>query len=351
MSAVLLTVISCGDDDNAPIIDFEERDRAEQQITDDSTLVAYLNTHYYNSSFFESGSNHTYNDIIITELTEGETVPDGHTLLFDAVGNDPITTTYLDVEYKYYVLNLNQGGGGSPNFTDRIFMRYEGTSVNTDEVFDVVASPISLNLQSNLISTSGVIKGWQLVIPDFNAAVDFAIVNGFVNYVDYGLGVMFLPSGLGYFSGTNTGTSYDNLLFKFELLRFEQEDHDGDGIPSFIEDINSDQEVTDDDTDEDGLPDFIDADDDGDGVATRDELIFNIYTEDGEMMPFISETDAKDYFDNNAITNEVLISINFNSETSSYEINTVILIDSDNDDMPDYLQEDIAINYNEESED
>ncbi len=84
---------------------------------------------------------------------------------------------------------------------------------------------------------------------------------------------MFVPSGLAYFSGTSTGSSYDNLIFKFELLQFEVEDHDNDGIPSYLEDLDNDLDVIDDDTDEDGFVNFIDSDDDADGVSTLNELI------------------------------------------------------------------------------
>ena len=84
---------------------------------------------------------------------------------------------------------------------------------------------------------------------------------------------MFVPSGLAYFSGNSTGAIYDNLIFKIELLQMEEQDHDSDLVPSYLEDLNDNIDVTDDDTDEDGLPNFIDLDDDGDGVLTINEDI------------------------------------------------------------------------------
>lgn len=333
---VLVTVVSCEDDDDVNAPDVEVRDRGEQQVIDSDSLVNYLTSHYYNSGFFETGSDHKYTDIVITELQEGEDVPDGHTLLMSAV--ETYTTTFEETEYEYYVLRLNQGGGETPNFTDRVFVRYEGTSVNTDETFDSVASPIVLPLQGNLISTSGAIRGWQLVMPYFNTATDFTIDNGFVNYNNFGLGMMFIPSGLGYFSGTNTGVSFDNLAFKFELIRFEVEDHDGDGIPSYIEDLDSDLDVSNDDTDEDNFPNFIDLDDDADGVSTIDELMSNTYTVDtnvNEEEPVLAEGE---YEVSRSETDGVIT------------INTVQVVDSDSNGVADYLQEDIAINYNEEEE-
>ncbi len=326
--------ISCEEEDDSPTV-IETRDRTEQQMADSDSLIDFLSTHYYNSSFFETGLDHKYTDIIITELPQdpdtGEYLdmpdPDNNTLLIDAVGA-PRTTTYFDTEYEYYVLNLNQGGGDSPKFTDRVSVRYEGTSVTTDEIFDVIATPQVLNLQGNFISTSGVIKAWQLVIPEFNSASDFSIGNdGIVNYGDFGLGVMFVPSGLGYFSNSTTGAQYDNLIFKFELLRFEEEDHDGDGIPSYIEDLDDDLDVSNDDTDDNDFPDFIDLDDDGDGVATFDELIQTTYTEE----PVLG---ANEYI--------------YSRDDETGEVITVTAVDANDNGILDYLDETATTNYNEE---
>mgnify|MGYP003871537857 CR=1 FL=1 len=297
--AILFAFASCEDDDDGLTVTFEERDRAEQQIVDDSTLVAYLSSHYYNSSFFETGTNHKYTDIVITELEEGEVVPEGHTLLFDAVDSPFSTTTFLDTDYKYYVLRINQGGGDAPNFTDQVRVKYEGSSVNTGEVFDSRITPFDIPLVGNGFTTFGTIKGWQLVLPSFNSALDFSPNNGNIDYNNFGLGVMFLPSGLSYFSGITTGTAYDNLIFKFELLQFQQEDHDNDGVPSYLEDLDGDEDVNNDDTNGDGFPNYIDNDDDDDGVLTINEDLDNDGDptnddSDGDGIPNYLDADSTD---------------------------------------------------------
>jgi hypothetical protein len=270
--------VSCGDDDETPNV-LPLRDRAEQQLADKDSLIDYLSTHYYNSSFFESGTNHKYTDIEITELEEGEDVPNGHTLLIESNLLETLSIEYLDVQYEYYILKLNQGGGESPNFTDIVSVRYEGSNVDEGDIFESVVTPVVQNLQSDAFNL-GAIKGWQLMVPSFNSSESFVIGNdGITNYNDFGLGVMFIPSGLGYFSSINTGSSYANLIFKFELLSFEIRDHDNDGVPSYIENLDSiqsgdnDFDVFDDDTDGDEIPDFLDLDDDGDGVLTMNEDI------------------------------------------------------------------------------
>ncbi|MEZ4802759.1 MAG: hypothetical protein R2797_08290 [Gelidibacter sp.] len=48
---------------------------------------------------------------------------------------------------------------------------------------------------------------------------------------------------------------------------------DNDGIPSELEDINGNGDLTDDDTDGDGVPNYLDDDDDGDNVKTINEEV------------------------------------------------------------------------------
>ncbi len=338
-SIYLLTIVTlfvaCNDDDD-DTIPFVERDRAEQQLDDNDSIVNYLSTHYYNSDFFETGVDHKYTDIIITELLPGEDVPSGNTLLFEDV--ETFMTVYLDTDYQYYILRLNQGGGDAPKFTDGVRVRYEGISVASEEVVDAVITPIALGLQGNGISTFGSIKAWQLVMPEFSSSFDFTTNNGSVDYTNFGLGMMFVPSGLAYFSGTNTGTNYDNLVFKFELLQFEEIDHDNDGIPSYVEDVNGNLEVEDDDTDINTIPNFIDIDDDGDEVLTINELIpteYSVNTNIGEEEPVLGINEYE---------------ISRNEVSGIITINTVTIADSNDDGMPDYLDKTITINYNEDED-
>lgn len=283
--ALVVVFISCEEDDG-PNITFEERDRTEQQMADKDSLMDYLSTHYYNSSLFENGTNLRIDDIVITELEDGESVPDGSTLLINDI--ETRFTTYLETDYEYYILRLNQGGGETPKFTDEVRVRYEGFLEETEEIFDAIATPVDLPLQGIGFS-GGVIKGWQLILPEFNTASSFMTNNGIVEYNDYGLGVMFIPSGLAYFSGTRPNIpAYSNLIFKFELLQYQEDDHDSDGVPSHAEDLNGNLDVLDDDTDEDGAPNYIDLDDDGDGVLT----IFEDLNEDGDPTNDDSDNDG-----------------------------------------------------------
>lgn len=267
----ILALVGCKEDESE-YIPVPDRDRTEQQIVDRDSLLGYLETHYYNSGDLADGLDYSIDEIVITELEEGESVPDNNTLLIDAV--DTYTTTYQEVEYEYYILKINNGESGyNPNFTDLAELVYSGNLLDED-VFDSAVNP------NDPFDMVGLIEGWRQVLPKFETASSFEInTDGTVEFSGYGIGVMFLPSGLCYFSNPPFGIPvYSNLIFKFELYRAQENDHDQDGIFSHFEDLNDNGEVGDDDTDGDLLPNFFDADDDGDGVLT----IYEDLDDDGD---------------------------------------------------------------------
>ena len=244
----------------------EEADRTEQQAIDNDSLIGYLQTHYINEILITNNSFISFDDIEINELPENGELPDPdqNTLLIDLI--ETYTTTYFDVEYEYYVLKINQGGSEtSPNFSDKVRVSYQG-SLMDDTVFDSSISPVDFDLTST-------IAGWGRVLPEFNNAEDFIInSDGTVTYNNPGIGIMFLPSGLGYFSAAaGTVPVYSNLIFKFKVYQSEFNDHDFDNVPSHLEDTNGNYDLSDDNSDDDDFADFIDSDDDNDGTLTIDE--------------------------------------------------------------------------------
>jgi len=265
--AVLLIGYSCGDDDDDDgLVEVPEADRTEQQVIDNDSLVNFLQTHYIDESLLMNNSEVSFNDIEITELPDDGELPnpDDNTLLIDLV--EVLTTTYFDAEYEYYILKINQGGAeNSPNFSDKVRVSYEGTLMD-DTVFDSSVTPVDFDLTST-------IAGWGRVLPEFNNAEGFTInSDGTVTYNNPGIGVMFLPSGLGYFSAAaGTVPVYSNLIFKFKVFQSEVNDHDFDNVPSHLEDINGDYDLTNDNSDDDTFADFVDSDDDNDGTLTIDE--------------------------------------------------------------------------------
>ena len=324
--ALIISVISCSPDDDENIVSVPENDRTEQQVVDSDTLVTFLNTHYYNSTEVSALANPTMADVVITKLLEGETLPSDATLLMSAV--ELKTTTYLDVEYEYYILKINQGTATaqSPRFCDKVRVNYSGSLMDGTN-FDESSIPINFDLAS-------VIPGWSRVMPEFNGGTFMSNSDGTVSFENYGLGVMFLPSGLGYYA-TYTGSipSYSNLVFKFELLQSETADHDLDNIPSYMEVIEADYDLYGIDTDEDLVVDFVDFDDDGDGISTADEVRVETFTENTRAI--LEATLGAITLD----ANQLISPIKYNPNRNDYSANLVTILDDNGNGIPNYLDD------------
>lgn len=192
-----------------------------------------------------------------------------------------VERTIHDISYKIYYLKLREGVGESPTRVDSSFVSYKGNTfaktttdgvdTYTQSVFDQSDTPVWFALED-------VIRGWGEIIPEFKTGTYTSNPDGTVAFDNYGAGVMFLPSGLGYFN-TATGniSAYSPLIFNFKLYNQRYRDHDLDKILSKDEygpDFN--EEAL--DTDADGIPDYLDIDDDGDGFLTKFEIRHSITT-------------------------------------------------------------------------
>lgn len=335
---VLALLSSCKKDDDSPV-QIPPRDRTEQQVSDLDSLQSYLKSHYYNRATFTDGGDHSISELIISELPKGDNGeylampdPEINQMLSEAVDIDnPKTTKFQDVEYQFYILEINEGGGDNPHFSDMVRLNYEGLLTN-GTVFDGSVTPVEFDLLN-------LIPGWKEVIPQFKTAENFVENgDGTVTFNNYGVGVMFLPSGLGYFANpTGSIPAYSNLIFKFELYQYEIADHDGDGIPSYMEDLNGDGDLFNDDTDGDGVPNFLDPDDDGDRVSTLNEMTRQTYTVDtnkGEQAPVLAENE---FLRSRTEANGIIT------------IKTLKYADSDGDGVSDHLQKSIKIDYSKEN--
>ena len=116
----------------------------------------------------------------------------------------------------------------------------------------------------------------------------------------------------------------------------QENDHDGDGIPSYLEDLNNDGEFTQnsaadtldgDDTDQNGTPNYFDADDDGDGIPTADEITVVTHNK-----PTRAEVLAIPLEANQELLNKIV-----KEENGTFTGTVITFTDTDGDGKADYL--------------
>lgn len=361
-SAILLLVFvglySCQDDETStttyvvPVW--------QQAPIDDDAIIEFLKSHYFNEEeFITPPTNFDYNidfyanetitgvdengdgDILDTNQEVG-----GHTrkLLFDYIGVDPLLnngftieakTDYVTIEgvdHTLYILKTVQGlGAEKPRFCDRALLSYEGMTLDK-EVFDNALNPVKLDLSTT-------VKGFSESVSEFNIALGTPTPNtdditglpdGTYTYHDFGVGAVFMPSALGYYSGTvGSIPAYSPLIFKLKVYGTEELDHDADGVPTYVEDLNDDHDLSNDDTDLDGNENYIDVNDDNDPILTNEEANITVYPMflAGSPEPVLGLNELEIYRDVNVdvVPNEIIITT---------------AIDSDGDSIPDYLDAD-----------
>ncbi|WP_106792621.1 FKBP-type peptidyl-prolyl cis-trans isomerase [Aquimarina sp. Aq78] len=280
----LVVLYACKkDDDDGGGTAVPPRDRGEQQITDDAALQDYLRTHFYTLEdvFINNDATPEY------QLAKLDTIADAN-IGEQSILDSPLLTTKKitrnDVEYTLYILNLNQGEGThQPTFADSTLVTYQGELLYkptaSNRVFDNAVNPVWFDLVS-------VVEGFRESLVDFKGASSFVQNgDGSVTHTGYGNLVVFMPSGLAYFNEARPSIpAYSPLIFNIQLYKVNQADHDRDGLPSYLEDIDGDRLLlrdANDDTDQDTAPDYLDNDDDRDGTLTKDEITVNDSNNDG----------------------------------------------------------------------
>lgn len=325
--AVSLVSLSCVPDDDTPAI-VPTRDKQEVYDEDIAEIEEYLSTHFYNYEEYDDANEYSLAndefeivfDTINSAMGTGDKTP-----LMDQVETKIVNRDGID--YKLYVLKVREGLGDNLHLLDKAVVKYNGTLSNGDS-FDSSVNPVSFNLTPVGTTISGVVTGFREALVEFKTSTGYDDnPDGSTIYHNHGIGAVFIPSGLGYFSGILEGIpSYSPIFFRLSLLARNDTDFDLDGVPSHIEDIDGDGDGTNDNTDGDSLVNFIDSDDDGDGVLTQDEvvrLVDNYLT--------LAEAEAHVLG-----VNDIFIKIVKGSD-DTYNVHTLTLVDSNNDGIPNYL--------------
>src|SRR5690606_23480800 len=286
-----ILIFSCKKDDDGNTT-VPLRDHEEVAFENDAAITAFLDSHFYYLDEDEDPDLDTNdrNEIVIDTIAG---VYADKTPLSELTEIKTITVN--NVPHKLYYIIIREGEGERPSSSARVFVRYRGTNL-ARERFDSSNIAIELNLLgdgSGIGANSGVVRGFRELAMLLNASTGFEVnPDGSINWNDdYGMGIVIMPSGLGYFENPVGGSSYNPLVFTLDMLQFEEVDHDysivqrnyvysPDGVTSNLEDIDGDGYPENDDTDGDGIPNFIDPDDDGDGILTLYE--YDVLENDGE---------------------------------------------------------------------
>ena len=249
---------SCKKDDSIDIA--PPREYAVQYATEKVQIEDYLKSHYMVvneklEATFDSIVPGTGPQISVWDQTEYP------------LRNKIVTLN--TVQYTLYYLSFREGVGDKPTRGDNVLVAYNGTLLS-DVQFEYSPLP---QVASSLANT---IEGWQEIIPLFGAGVpDPSVPASEPNqYLDYGAGVMFLPSDFGYYN-TGSGSfigAYQPLIFSFRLYAVQDTDLDGDTILNKYEIGGTATDILYYDTDGDGIPNYLDVDDDNDGFTTKTEL-------------------------------------------------------------------------------
>lgn len=300
-----LSMVSCSKDGNSNVA---LRDYEEQRVKDMANIETFLKTHYM--TVVNNPGNTDDQDVTFTLIGNG-----GQTSIWDDHTNYPLKTREItvtqndvDINYKIYYIELRQGSGSnakSPCNVDRVYTAYKGEyiydsveTVGENEIHTIISKEFETATYPSYFTLTGVIRGWSEIFPQFKTGSYTTNGDGTVDYNDFGAGVMFIPSGLAYF-GSSQGTipTYSPLIFNFKLYEIARVDNDGDGIDSYLEDLNGDGYVyalpegktnvdnsnppgskvllssnPDKYSREDEVPDFLDGDDDGDYFTTKSEI-------------------------------------------------------------------------------
>ena len=284
--ALSALTVSCDKDDDGiePI-----RDYAEQYAKDISYVEKFLKTNKI--QVVNSATSFTDQDVTFISVDEGDPA---------ALWNHPNLTYRMarlgGLEYKVYYLKLRDGGGTDssneaprPCNVDAVYASYHGYYLyaNVTET----ATIVNLNsfehspMPTQMLSLESLVRGWGEIMPQFKGGTLNSQPGEPLSYDNFGAGIMFLPSALGYYNQTNSSIpAYVPLIFTFKLFDVQRLDQDYDGIPSYLEDIDGDGYIyhyteadgygpNPDDTDGDGIPNYRDVDDDGDNVLTKRELL------------------------------------------------------------------------------
>ena len=257
---LLVFVVQCSKDDEAD--SFVIRDYNEQVQVDQELLENFMQTHTYN---YEDFNNQLNVDIKIDTIMQYNS---SKLSLFDLANIQTIDVQNSEgesISHNLYYIIAREGSNQNISIVDSVYVAYEGKLID-GFTFDKSKFPIWLDMANT-------IEGFREGVSKLKTGFYDENQDGTISYKSFGVGLFFLPSGIGYYeNSTSTLPEYSPLIFSVKLMSHTGTDHDNDGIKSILEDIDGDGKPFGDDTDGDNLWNMYDSDDDGDGILTIDEI-------------------------------------------------------------------------------
>ena len=257
---VFLLFLQCKKEDTTEPIPI--RDYSEQVIVDQDLLETYLKTHTYN---YEDFNNESDVNIKLDTISDNNS---SRVSLFEQASIKTIDVTNAEgqiTSHNLYYIIAREGSNESPSVADSVYVAYNG--ILTDgSIFDNRKFPVWIDLANS-------IEGFREGVSELRTGKFTENSNGTIAYTSFGVGLFFIPSGIGYFENISSGIpEYSPLIFTVKLMTHTDTDHDNDGILSIFEDIDGDNKPFGDDSDGDNLWNMYDVDDDGDGILTVNEI-------------------------------------------------------------------------------
>ena len=257
---VFLLFLQCKKEDTTEPIPI--RDYSEQVIVDQDLLETYLKTHTYN---YEDFNNESDVNIKLDTILDNNS---SRVSLFEQASIKTIDVTNAEgqiTSHNLYYIIAREGSNESPSVADSVYVAYDG--ILTDgSTFDNRKFPIWIDLANSL-------EGFREGVSELRTGKFTENSNGTIAYTSFGVGLFFIPSGIGYFENINSVIpEFSPFIFIVKLMTHTDTDHDNDGILSIFEDIDGDNKPFGDDSDGDNLWNMYDVDDDGDGILTVNEI-------------------------------------------------------------------------------
>lgn len=220
--ALSVLVVSCKKDDDHK--QEPPRDRGEEAIVAQNEIEEFLSAHTYNYEEFENPTSDFDYRVVIDSMEAGS----GRTPLIEQVEYKMVDDVFEpNVKYKLYYLKVAQGEGAAVTDAEVVYITYETWRLSNNELLERTNSsqPKPFVLDNKASNT-----GLKEALKEFNAAENFIDnEDGTIDYEGYGIGAVFVPSGLAFFNNPPLGAPigyYNQLIHTFQVKGISEKEEE-----------------------------------------------------------------------------------------------------------------------------